>query len=73
MITHATPQGRGITYDPRTQEFRWPITVHQLDASTENTALVLDPDQFAVLMVQVEQATARREKHLANPGAQEDR
>ncbi|MDX3024976.1 hypothetical protein [Streptomyces acidiscabies] len=73
MITHALPQGGCIAYDPRTQEFRWPIIVHRLDASTENTTLVLGPDEFGVLMVQVEPATARREKHLANPGAKEGR
>ncbi|MET7597159.1 hypothetical protein ACWERY_10635 [Streptomyces sp. NPDC004082] len=45
--------------------------MHQLDASAEDTVLVLDPDQFALSMIQAKQAAVRREKHLADPDSVE--
>ncbi|MFI6687994.1 hypothetical protein [Streptomyces sp. NPDC050485] len=67
MITHATSRQKDISYDPKTQEFVWPITVHQLDGTTEDTRLVISPDQFALLAVQVERAEDRRREHLSGP------
>ncbi|MEU8966117.1 hypothetical protein AB0C89_31015 [Streptomyces sp. NPDC048491] len=67
MITHGVPQQKDITYDPRKQEFVWPITVHQLDGTTENTRLVISPDQFALLAVQIERAEDQRRQHLNGP------
>ncbi|MEK8146316.1 hypothetical protein NKH18_48865 [Streptomyces sp. M10(2022)] len=69
MITHATPQQKDITYDPKRQEFVWPITVHQLDGITEDTRLVISPDQFALLAVQIERAEGRRRQHLSGPSS----
>ncbi|MFD3563450.1 hypothetical protein ACFWVU_27845 [Streptomyces sp. NPDC058686] len=67
MITHATPQQKDITYDPEKQEFVWPITVHQLDSTTEDTRLVISTDQFALLAIQIEWAEGRRREHLSGP------
>ncbi|MFD7013984.1 hypothetical protein [Streptomyces sp. NPDC059928] len=67
MITHASPQQKDITYDPGQQEFVWPITVHQLDGTIEDTRLVISPDQFALLAVQIERAEDQRRRHLSGP------
>lgn len=67
MITHATAQQKDLTYDPEKQEFVWPITVHRIDGTTENTSLVISPDQFAVLAVQIDRAEDRRREHLSGP------
>ncbi|WP_329155904.1 hypothetical protein OIU91_41560 (plasmid) [Streptomyces sp. NBC_01456] len=67
MLTHTKPQQKDITYDPKKQEFVWPITVHRLDGTTEDTSLVITPDQFAVLAVQIDRAEDRRREHLSGP------
>lgn len=67
MITHASPQLKDITYDPGRQEFVWPITVHQLDGTTEDTRLVISPDQFALLAVQFERAEDLCRRHRGGP------
>ncbi|MFF5273742.1 hypothetical protein [Streptomyces sp. NPDC000133] len=41
--------------------------MHQLDGPTENTRLVISPDQFALLAVQIEQAEDRWRQHMNGP------
>ncbi|MFF7098266.1 hypothetical protein ACFY9A_38710 [Streptomyces rubradiris] len=69
MITHAPTQHKDVAYDPKTEEFVWPITVHPLDGIAENTRLVISPDQFAVLAVQIQRAEDQRRKQLNGPSA----
>ncbi|MFH8574189.1 hypothetical protein [Streptomyces sp. NPDC017993] len=61
MISHATPVKRDIAYTHNTEETTVAIRVHHCDGTTEDSVLVLNPDQTAVLSIQVEQAISKRE------------
>ncbi|MFE9968781.1 hypothetical protein OG894_43230 (plasmid) [Streptomyces sp. NBC_01724] len=47
--------------------------MHQLDKTTVDTTLVANPNQFALLAVQVEEPADRREKHRTDPQPEEGR
>lgn len=58
--TRAPAEGHHLR--PERQEFLWPITVHRLDGTTEDTSLVI-PDPFAVRALQID----RVKQHLSGP------
>lgn len=67
FVSHVAPVKRDVAYDHRAAQAAVPVKVHFRDDTSTETLLVLDPDQLASLLVQLERATEQRRRHQSEP------
>ncbi|GAA0384275.1 MULTISPECIES: hypothetical protein [Streptomyces] len=65
MISHATPQKHDATYDHRAQQVALPIKVYNRDGTSEETILIITPDELHVYAIQFERMIDKRKKAQA--------
>ncbi|MFF4403436.1 hypothetical protein [Streptomyces sp. NPDC001404] len=72
FVSHVAPLRRDAAYDHLSKEAALPVEVHFHDSSTQPARLVLDPDQLASVLVQLEQADEMRRRALKEDTERDD-